>query len=299
MEEFRTKVQALMDGQGVITHPVIPATDSKARPTLRRGSRGEAVMIVQSAIGVEPDGIFGPATEAAVRKFQRENRLVPDGIVGPKSWALVPGKETANGLAFQELPVTNNARSGSAGPLTTDQPERLSWGQKVSALFRTRVVEICKHLSVEPDHLMACMAFETGGSFSPSQKNLAGSGATGLIQFMPDTAQALGTSTEALARMTAEDQLQFVQKYFETYRGRLKNVGDLYMAILFPRGIGMPDDFALFVEGQKPVRRYQQNRGLDANHDGIVTRGEACKSIVRKLAEGNKPENLFLRDEGT
>lgn len=41
---------------------------------------------------------------------------------------------------------------------------------------------------------MAAMAFESGETFSPSIKNAAGSGAVGLIQFMPSTAKALGTS---------------------------------------------------------------------------------------------------------
>jgi peptidoglycan hydrolase-like protein with peptidoglycan-binding domain len=32
------------------------------------------------------DGMFGPATEANVRRYQRNYGLVEDGIVGPLTW---------------------------------------------------------------------------------------------------------------------------------------------------------------------------------------------------------------------
>lgn len=48
--------------------------------------------------------------------------------------------------------------------------------------------------------------------------NAPGSGAIGLIQFMPSTAKGLGTSTSALKQMTAVDQLAYVEKYFAPYK---------------------------------------------------------------------------------
>lgn len=56
-------------------------------PQIKRGSKGLAVKIWQLIIGVTPDGDFGPATEAATRKFQKSHGLDVDGIVGKFSWA--------------------------------------------------------------------------------------------------------------------------------------------------------------------------------------------------------------------
>jgi N-acetylmuramoyl-L-alanine amidase len=60
---------------------------------LRKGSRGSRVRELQKVLGLNPDGIFGPATEAAVRKFQQENKLKVDGLVGPKTWEILLKKE--------------------------------------------------------------------------------------------------------------------------------------------------------------------------------------------------------------
>ena len=53
---------------------------------LKKGSRGKDVKILQEALRISADGIFGSGTEAAVKKFQKENGLVADGIVGRKTW---------------------------------------------------------------------------------------------------------------------------------------------------------------------------------------------------------------------
>lgn len=58
-------------------------------PQCRKGSRGDAVRFVQWAVVVDVDGIFGPATETAVRHCQSEHGLTADGIVGPKTFAVL------------------------------------------------------------------------------------------------------------------------------------------------------------------------------------------------------------------
>ena len=49
---------------------------------LRRGSRGNGVKIMQEALGIGADGIFGPGTERALKKWQAANGLTADGIAG-------------------------------------------------------------------------------------------------------------------------------------------------------------------------------------------------------------------------
>ena len=52
---------------------------------LKVGSKGEGVKALQTLLGIESDGIFGPKTKEAVIKMQKEAGLNADGIVGPKT----------------------------------------------------------------------------------------------------------------------------------------------------------------------------------------------------------------------
>ena len=74
----------------------VPAGSGKSRRRdtvyLERGSRGDAVAVLQSALvaadyELEVDGIFGDVTYEAVREFQNDNDLDVDGVVGPDTWA--------------------------------------------------------------------------------------------------------------------------------------------------------------------------------------------------------------------
>lgn len=54
--------------------------------TLKRGSVGESVKMLQKALGIDVDGIFGKQTEKAVKVWQAAHGLAADGIVGSKTW---------------------------------------------------------------------------------------------------------------------------------------------------------------------------------------------------------------------
>lgn len=55
--------------------------------TLKKGSRGEEVKLLQRKLNLIVDGIFGSITDEAVRQFQKEENLKVDGIVGSETWS--------------------------------------------------------------------------------------------------------------------------------------------------------------------------------------------------------------------
>lgn len=169
----------------------------------------------------------------------------------------------------------------------------LAWGARVTQQFRDKVRIVARNLQTDPSRLMSVMAFETGRTFSAHIKNAAGSGAVGLIQFMPQTAGSLGTTTDKLAVMSAVQQLDYVEKYLKPFKGRLSTVADLYMAVLWPAAVGKPLDWELFnSRDPKYPKRYIQNAGLDFNKDGSITKFEAAKRVLDIHEEGLKPGNI-------
>lgn len=193
-----------------------------------------------------------------------------DGLWGPKSEA-----------AYKEYSISNEGNINLS----------IAWSAKVSKEFVERVVAMCERLKMDSNganYMMACMAWETGETFSPKILNGAGSGSTGLIQFMPKTAIGLGTTVEELAKMSAEDQLVYVEKHFKPFKGKLKTLADVYSTIIYPKAVGKPDDYVLFSGG---TIAYRQNMGIDINKDGKCTKEEAAAKVMQKYNKGMLPQN--------
>jgi len=95
----------------------------------RIGSSGDDVMLIQKALQdagfyqSQPDGVFGPNTDAAVRNFQAASGLGGDGIVGPGTWAkLFPSQSPAPAPLSGSLDTCCLALTGSfeTGRLSPD-----------------------------------------------------------------------------------------------------------------------------------------------------------------------------------
>lgn len=168
--------------------------------------------------------------------------------------------------------------------------KNLIWSSKVSKEFCRKVQEMADKLQMPPEGanwFMACMAFETGETFSPTIKNGAGAPYYGIIQFGAAAASDAGTTIAALLKMTAEEQLDYVYKFFKPYTGKLKTLSDVYSRIIWPAAVGKPEDYVIFDTKVRPTA-YVQNRGLDINKDGKVTKAECATKVQEKYVRGQK-----------
>jgi hypothetical protein len=149
--------------------------------------------------------------------------------------------------------------------------------ERTTGGFRRRLVRLAESLGTDPDWLAAVMSRESG--FRADARNPS-SGAVGLIQFMPSTAKGLGTTTAELSRMSAEDQLTWVERYYAAFRGRLGTMDDVYVATFWPAAVGRGPEHVIARSGE---RVYEANKGLDIDDDGEITNGDLGAALVVTL----------------
>ena len=106
-------------------------------------------------------------------------------------------------------------------------PDRMSAGLALS------IVDLADHMGTDPQWLAELICFESDGSFSPSVQNDT-TRATGLVQFMPKTARSLGTTVQALSKMSALAQMRYVELYFAQFRPPFDSRQKLFMTVFYP-----------------------------------------------------------------
>lgn len=160
------------------------------------------------------------------------------------------------------------------------------------AEFEQTMRNVASLLGINPNWLMMVMWNESrlnaqavnkqpGDSDNPITR--AASRATGLIQFMPDTAIRLGTTTKALYSLSAIDQLHYVYKYFKPWSGKIKDYFDLYIITFFPVALGKPDDYILETSKLSAALIAKQNPFFDVNKDGKITVGEIKRRMYESI----------------
>lgn len=126
---MRKRVRSYMTG---------PVPEDTRRPILRLGQRGAFVLDAQSMLNGlgfhvgRADGIFGPATKAAVMAFQAEAGLETDGIIGPLTWdALLHARAQR---AERDVSENDLRKRGSRTVAAADKAERAAKGGAAGAV---------------------------------------------------------------------------------------------------------------------------------------------------------------------
>jgi putative chitinase len=177
---------------------------------LKVGSSGDDVKKLQAKLGLGADGIFGPETEKAVKKWQIDHDLTPDGIVGDGTWAkMFPTTTTVT-------PQTSVIKEDVVIPKTSGLNLEKLRGHVPDAVIAQIPETASKFLINTPlrlAHFLAQCGHESGG-FKSTQENLnySAKGLNGIFKkYFP---------TEAAAKSYERQPAKIASK---VYGGRMGN----------------------------------------------------------------------------
>ena len=179
--------------------------------------------------------------------------------------------------------ISSQGASGNASAASDNEPQGISLNRdknKYGPEFLKKVKEIAQRLNCNYRDLLGVMNSESGIKADAKNPN---SSASGLIQFMEQTAKSLGTTTAALRNMSPIQQLDYVEKCISKSKqmagfapdAKLSG-GQLYALIFLP---ARAKNEVLTSSGEG---YYSANRGLDSNKDGKITVSELGARVKSK-----------------
>ena len=186
----------------------------------------------------------------------------------------------------------NENRNITTSPVNIEIDQNFQNTGKLDANFLNKVKEVAKNLNCDYKDLLAVMNSESG--LNPKTWN--GKTAVGLIQFTDKSIEelnrvhGLNLTKEKIAQMSPIEQLDLAEKYLmiaKSYNfapnARL-SAGDLYAITFLP---GRANQEVLCRQGEK---YYKQNKGLDLNNDGVISK----QDLENRLAKKHINESIFV-----
>lgn len=175
--------------------------------------------------------------------------------------------------------------------------EQIAAAYPQSASVAHALVALGRLHGVDPAHFANIINFES--RWNTKARNRA-SGATGLIQFMPKTAAALGTTTDAIQNMTASEQIALVARFFARQRGKLKSKYDVYMAVFYPAYIGQPENTLFPAQVQRANPGIKTPADYAAKVEGVArlvpgSGGSGALSLAPTPSTSGEPGTLAER----
>jgi phosphatidylserine/phosphatidylglycerophosphate/cardiolipin synthase-like enzyme len=177
---------------------------------------------------------------------------------------------------LQAMPLANHYAAGLA--------EDFKHTADLSDGFFAAMHTIAATLGTQAEFMLAVMNSESGIRASAHNPN---GHASGLIQFMPATLRGLGWTQghEAFRRLTADEQLPFVERYYLPHvRQGLNSTARLYQTTFLPATLGRgsePDTVIVDIHHNDNVSAYAPNRGLDRRGDGRILVGDLTAFVER------------------
>jgi len=250
-----------------------PATTSEHVIVLTEGAEGRQVQLLQRALGISADGVFGPETLEAVEHFQASHGLAVDGVVGPQTSAALGGGLTAS------VASVSVGEEGTA----TDAVNRDSTGPEGGAVQR----------------LQSALKLTTDGDFGPETESAVrrlqarhGLTVDGVVG--PETWSVLGihgeeTLTPPASAMPARHSHHHATATVADVEGS-EGGGSAVERLQKALKIGVDGEFG--PETEAAVKRLQERHGLSA--DGVV--GPATWSVLGIHSEGTLTPSASVKE---
>ena len=184
-------------------------------------------------------------------------------------WRTRINGKSVNPSTFEKMRFTLPSGDGKPSDYLRSQDAAAQKSDKNPLI--QEVLAMSKRLGINPMDILRVMMFETGGTLSPKAH---GNGAVGLIGFTKDNEKELGTSLANLARMSAVQQIPYVERYLQIH-ARGKKL-DSYQKV------------------GSTVFRGNPNAGLGEG-DGKINLGDYLK--VADIRYGEKARNLISQND--
>lgn len=265
---------------GPVSGPVAPITvigDTRPTvtltgyPVLRQGSRGSDVTLVQRALRIGADGVFGPATAAAVGRFQQSSRLRVTRVVDDATWralvtrGLVPNKLTSRSTLGRYAGTT--LRVGSRGAAVKALQTALSRELTADGVYGPATADKVRYFQQR-------RGLRVTGVFTPTDwKVLMG----GSVAKAPTTAKPTKPTAPAYTAPTRAEQTRYAGT---TLRSGSRGAAVSVLQRSLSRNLAADGAFGPATLAK--VRLFQQQRGLRVT--GIWTPTEWRTLLAGKTA---------------
>lgn len=237
---------------------------------------GIAINVDTVVLGMKADALLSSEF------FETKDLSLDPNKEGNKQYAIK--KESWSGVVeFKEL----NGYDGNL--MMLNQVKGLSIADQ--PVFKKKVEEVSQGLGINPNWLMTVMFKESGLDSKIQNKSTR---ATWFIQFMPDTAKALGTTVEELKNLSPLSQLDYVEKFYEMNSKKdYSSFKELYLQTFFPAARKYMDD-PNYVFETRGVSRYQiakQNPGIAPKGSTEITMRD-FDNYIAGIVDKNVPEEF-------